>query len=209
MGKKIPGRPKKVKGAARRAVLKRRGKASRKAKKRPPIAAKKKRAAKVAARPAVKKVAARRAVKKKKRAVQKVAARPAVKKKRPPIVAKKKKRAKVAARPAAKKKKRKKRAVKRRPIRSQVIPKGWRKVQPVVYTPHDLERMAAQIAQRIGEKIVGGGHAPDSIEAQILMNLISAEQQGTLNREFYQQSGIYDGYDTPQEVYQLWIYSGG
>ncbi len=204
MGKKIPGRPKKVNAvavAARRAVLKRRGKKPLPAKKRPPIVAKKKRAVKVAAR---------RAVKKKKRAVQKVAARPAVKKKRPPIVAKKKRAKKVAARPAVKKKRAaKKQRILQRPIRSQVIPKGWRKVQPVVYTPHDLERMAAQIAQRIGEKIVGGGHAPDSIEAKILMNLIAAEQQGTLNREFYQQSGIYDGYDTPQEIYQLWIYSGG
>jgi hypothetical protein len=68
--------------------------------------------------------------------------------------------------------------------------------------------MAAQIAQRIGEKIVGGGHAPDSLEAKILMALIAAEQRGQLSREFYLQAGEYDGYDTPQEIYQLWIYSG-
>jgi hypothetical protein len=78
----------------------------------------------------------------------------------------------------------------------------------LAFAPSDFERMGAQIAQRIAEKIVGGGHAPDSDEAKILTALIAAEQTGALNREFYEQAGEFEGYDSPQEVYELWIYSG-
>jgi hypothetical protein len=92
-----------------------------------------------------------------------------------------------------------------------VIPEDW-KERPRVLQSHlqsrDIERMAAQLAQRIGEKIVGGGYAANSIEAKILLALMAAEQTGTLNREFYEQAGEYEGYDTPQDVYELWIYAG-
>ena len=68
--------------------------------------------------------------------------------------------------------------------------------------------MTAQIVQRIGEKIVGGNVKAKSVEGKILTALIAAEQRGELNAEFYDQAGLYDGYETPQDVYQLWLYSG-
>jgi hypothetical protein len=74
--------------------------------------------------------------------------------------------------------------------------------------PLDVERMAAQVAQRIQQKIINEGYDYDSYEAQILLALIAAEQSGDFNQEIYNQAGEYPDYDTPQEVYTLWLYSG-
>jgi hypothetical protein len=69
-----------------------------------------------------------------------------------------------------------------------------------------VERMAAQVAERIRTKIIGV-HDPDSYEAQIVLALIAAEQSGTFVEELANQAGLYPEYDTASEVYTLWLYS--
>lgn len=86
-----------------------------------------------------------------------------------------------------------------------IIPADWKKV--VFRFAGDVERMAAQVAQRIREKVIGV-HDPDSYEAQIVLALIAAEQSGTFNQELANQAGMYPDYDTASEVYTLWLYSG-
>jgi hypothetical protein len=81
----------------------------------------------------------------------------------------------------------------------------------------DIERMAAQVAEQIRTRVILQGHLTPSIipghwtqtiESRILLQLIAAEQTGTFMETVYDVAGLYDGYDTPQEVYTLWIYSG-
>lgn len=86
-----------------------------------------------------------------------------------------------------------------------IIPADWKKV--IFRFQGDVERMAAQVAQRIREKVIGV-HDPDSYEAQIVLALIAAEQSGTFNQELANQAGLYPEYDTASEVYTLWLYSG-
>jgi len=86
-----------------------------------------------------------------------------------------------------------------------IIPPDWKRV--VFKFAGDVERMAAQVAERIRQKVIGV-HDPDSYEAQIVLALIAAEQSGTFNQELYDQAGLYPDYDTPSEVYTLWLYSG-
>lgn len=93
------------------------------------------------------------------------------------------------------------------PLPPEIIPKDWIQRPLSRFRTQDLERMASQVAQRIAEKIGQNGYTMDDVETPILLALIGAEQNGTLNREFYNQAGEYDGYDTAQEVYRLWIYS--
>ncbi len=86
-----------------------------------------------------------------------------------------------------------------------VIPPDWRRV--IFRSPINVESMAAQVAERIREKVIGV-HDQDSYEAQIVLALIAAEQTGTFNQELYDQAGLYPDYDTASEVYTLWLYSG-
>lgn len=86
-----------------------------------------------------------------------------------------------------------------------IIPANWRRV--ILRSPLDTERMAVQVAQRIREKVIGV-HEPDSYEAQIVLALIAAEQTGTFNEELYDLAGQYPDYDSPSEIYTLWLYSG-
>lgn len=66
------------------------------------------------------------------------------------------------------------------------------------------ESMAAQVAQRIEEKLIAHEFVR-SDESEILMRLIAAEQMGTLDEEYYTCAEDYGW--TPQEVYRLWIYN--
>ncbi len=186
-GRKIPGRPRIVQR------LRKRGKSPRKKPRRVNTA--KKRKKRSASKKRAKKAAKKRPIAKK-RVAKKAAKKRPIAKKRP------------APKKRAKKRVAKKRAKKRVSKAHAIIPRGWKRLPAIPFKTLDLERMAAQIAQRIAEKIVGGGHSPGSIEAKILLALAAAEQTGTLSREFYEQAGEYEGYDSPQEVYELWIYSG-
>jgi hypothetical protein len=216
-----PGKKRIAKKRAK--VEKKRSKKKRTPVRSPPPRGKKKRVikrliAKKAVKKAAKKTAKKRAVKKtkkrtvKQRAVQAIAKKRAVKK--------------AAVKKAAVKKAAvKKRPIKKRPIKKRarrptpprrkkkpilyprpILPRGWKKV--TIRHPLDLERMSAQVAQRIFEKIISEGYEEDSYEYQILMALIAAEQTGTFNQEVYDQAGLYPDYDTPQEIYTLWLYSG-
>lgn len=175
----------------------------------------------------------RKRTKKKRAAIRKKPARPARVATASKQTVRRSKSAKKTAKKAAKKKAAKKKAVKKkaakkraRPLRvlphrpkrvspqrklakdfAKILPKDWVQRPLSKFGRPDLERMAAQVAQRIAEKIGQNGYGPDDVETSILLALIGAEQRGTLNHEYYQQAGEYDGYETPQDVYKLWIYS--
>ena len=114
-------------------------------------------------------------------------------------------------RPGKKKRPEKKKRPPRRPI---ILPIST----DVIIQDLDLERMAAQIAQRISDKVIRAGHLiPDPIipghwkqtaESRILIHLIEAEQTGTFNDALYDLAGEYEGYESPSDIYSLWIYSG-
>lgn len=65
--------------------------------------------------------------------------------------------------------------------------------------------MAVQMARRIHEKIVTPGFDQDSIEAEIMMALIEAEQVGNFTESLYELAGEYEGYETATDIYSLWI----
>lgn len=89
-----------------------------------------------------------------------------------------------------------------------IIPQSWVPRPKIVtgeYTESDFARMTTQIVQRIEEKIVEPGWKKGSVEALLLEKLIASEQSGTLNEAYYELAGEYEGYETPQDVYKLWM----